>query len=56
MSEKGDTSAKYLCVKYHDPSSSGSPDTLLTTSFMDLMRKSEKGNNSIKYSQNFMKR
>ena len=47
--EKGDNSAKYrisrkvsghlhlrhnVCVKYHDPNSSGSPDTLLTRFFM----------------------
>ena len=36
-----------MCAKYHDPSSSGSPDTLLTMSFMSWMPKSEKANNSV---------
>ena len=40
-----------LYAKNHDPRSSGSPDILLTRS----MTKYEKGINSVKYSQNFMK-
>ena len=39
--------------KYHDPSSSGSEDILFTMS--SSMPKSEKGNNSVKYSQDFTK-
>ena len=44
-----------LYAKYHDPSSSGYPDILLTIFHMFTMRKSEKGDNSANYSQNFMK-
>ena len=44
-----------LYSKYHDPSSSGYPDILFTMSFMAKMPKSEKGHNSVKYSQNFTK-
>ena len=43
-----------LYGKYHDLSSRGSPDFLFTRFFMGEMLKSEKGNNSVKYSQNFM--
>ena len=42
-------------AKFHNPISNGSPDSLLTRSFMSQMPKSEKGNNSVKYSQNFTK-
>ena len=60
-SEKGDNSAKYLqnvCkmlirssrpylyVKYHDPSSNGSPDILFTRFHRFTMQKSKKGHNS----------
>ena len=44
-----------MCAKYHDPSSSGSPDILLTRFHRFTMHKSKKGHNSVKYSQNFMK-
>ena len=43
-----------LYAKYLDPSSRCSPDILFTMSFMAQMTKYEKGNNSVKYSQNFM--
>ena len=44
-----------LYAKYHNPSSKGSPDILFTMSLMAKMPKSEKGHNSVKYSQNFTK-
>ena len=40
---------------YHDLSPSGFPDILFIMSLMAKMPKSEKGHNSVKYSQNFMK-
>ena len=43
-----------MCAKYHDPSSSSSPDILLTRFHRFTMHKSKKGYNSVKYSQNFM--
>ena len=45
-----------LCAKYRDPSSSGSPDKILfTMSLIATMPKSEKGHNSVRYSQIFTK-
>ena len=44
-----------LYAKYHDPSSKGSADILFTMSLMAKMPRSEKGHNSVKYSQNFTK-
>ena len=44
-----------LCAKYHDPSSSGNPDILLTRFRRFTIRTPEKGNNSATYSQNFTK-
>ena len=44
-----------LCAKYHNPSLRGSPDILFTMSLMAKMPMSEKGHNSVKYSQNFTK-
>ena len=34
------------CAKYHDPSSNGSPDILLTKFHRFTMHRSEKGDNS----------
>ena len=45
-----------LCAKYNDPSSSHSPDILLTRFHRFTMHKSKKGHNSVNYSQNFMKK
>ena len=44
-----------LCAKYYDPNSGSSQDILLTRFHILTMRKSKKGHNSIKYSQNFTK-
>ena len=46
-----------LCAKYHDPSSRSFSDILFTMSLIHVakMHKSEKGHNSVKYSQNFTK-
>ena len=44
-----------LYAKYHDTSSSGIPDILLTRFHRFTRRKSAKGDNSAKYSQNFTK-
>ena len=45
-----------LYAEYHDSSSSDYPDILFTMSLMDQLSKSEKGHNSVKYSQNFTKK
>ena len=42
-------------IKYHGLSSSGSQDISFSMYFMGQMPKSLKGNNFIKYSQNYMK-
>ena len=45
-----------LCARYYDPSSSGSPDILFTGCFTtknDKVGKGEKGDNSVKYLENF---
>ena len=44
-----------LYAKYHDPSSSGYQDILLTMFHRFTMRKSEKRDNSAKYLHNFTK-
>ena len=45
-----------LCAKYHEPNSSGSPGILLAGFHRFTIHKSEKGDNSAKYLQNFAKR
>ena len=47
------TFGRKLCAIYHDPSLGGYPDILIKMSLMAKMHKSEKGHNSVKYSQNF---